>query len=1837
MRDERSAVLDLSLRMRGLQFVGMEHFGARDSDVRVTSFEEVAQADLYVGVIGGRRGSGITEAEYRHARALGLPCLIYLRRSAPAPAGDDDPVATCRQQAFEEELRRTHTCSNFGNAHELAALISADLHNWLFERLNSRGLERMPADYATRVQGFIAEYMGGVNRRVPFGGREAELAALDEWLDDADAPPSLLLAAGAGRGKSALLLHWAQSRVGHQDWVILFFPISIRFRTNLATVFFSSLTAFLGSLHEDMRVLRPDTPPEELRGRMAELLSRPLPAGRRLLLVLDGLDEAADWQPGSDLLPAQRRSGARVIVSARWLAGDTSTAAWLRRLGWDAPGAARAMELGGISPDGVAGVLQHMGQPLSTLAAREDIVTELHRLSEGDPLVVRLYVDDLTHLVPGRPAVDVEDLRRLNPGLKGFFDRWWDDQLSLWGGRAPLRQRQVQELLNLLSAALGALTLDDLIGLSPPDLELNRWALDEALEPLRRFIVGDGRTQGLVFSHPRLAYHLRDALSRTERKQLDERFIRWCESEVARVSPGMRDDEAPPEYVLLHFSAHLARSHQPATRYAPLLTKVWKDGWQRLGALSGYRADLQRLWDTLLVASADGDGSTAMPVFGLMVRCALCIVSAREVTQSTPVEMAAALVRLGLWGWHGALGYARAIDDPLRRAQALIDLSRFAPEGDSHAQVLEGLEGLAQIIDTEGGGRAAVRIVAAIAPQLRPSLVSPVLSIVLRIAEPEHGLNAAEQLVPSLPALWLPTLMKGLAERVGSNDRCRWVKRLLDTCPALSADPELLRDFTDEEQAWLLTDKAASSDGELRLRLLSRAKLLIDRSQAPTVDSPHAAELELMIAWLEVAHPASDEAWLALLPAAIDRLPERMQKARLLSGLAALEHVRTGADGEYQARARRLRATLVEDRWRDEVIAELAPRADPEERAHWVALALAEHDDDRRVAMLAALLPVVGLHERAEVQAALLAAAKAVSAFDAPVTVAELLDDNSCAHLAELIASSERVSRSEVLDWMRILAPRLSPQTAAALCNLAADRERNLQLSAVVVALSQRVPPDARPEIARALAAAPSTWSDVELLEQLAAAWNGDELRPLVEMAHERAHLVALANALRREDAERAVQRLQRLGGAWQAAKVLESCLQQIESSLALAFMTGERSNQGLALPPHLASAWNSLDDDPRGRVVLVHWMRHRDAFVGHDAAVADALLRMRDDALAPAMSAWAEAGGCERLDDTMLMRCLRRVAAWGPERPRDPVVAALCHAAPLHLLQGEFDAFLDATLTFNRGSVALSAEIAQRAVSNCFEHSFAAACGRNVSGTDRGESDRGIEGIPKRETDDRNEAEAESEALRPLLHLVGCAATLPKPMRDTALGLFGTFLAKRNEDWRCAFLIAVSRSFLADDGNLQLWAVEQVLGLDDLVLRLRAAVALFRRLGEGHRIVMRDRLWDTTEALGPVGARRLPRVSNRIELTQAVQLDAIAVALAMLLPAPIGDGSRFGTTLRQQALPLAVDRRHMVLIAPFAENLPAAWASELGDAAAGSLLSLRDELSITDLRGRGWVIDAATPAMQARLRRRASALLRRETLAVRAGRPCPNLGGRLPAGAADVLARLRRRLSPEQQRRWWADLEEATRNLDRRARLTLLGDVPLGFAIHSRSGIRELVASATIFGDGTMLSSRWFVDAAVRYVINSPLDLKIAIVATAMAGSHVEGKAHWADLADIVIQRLRTGMCDATSLVALDRPLVEIWPKCMSNSVSGPFELDSLELEERCELPPVPAAAESWLHSVTLGSDYLSPATMVDEQTRDSLLNALARNLPLSGQRFSTDALEAIAAAVHDVCHWWP
>src|SRR5690606_13720887 len=96
------------------------------------------------------------------------------------------------------------------------------------------GLDPLPFTLRTNVRNFLGYYLGRPDHPIPFGGRQADLARLEAWRTTSD-KRCLLLATPGGRGKSALLVRWADelSQPQHNASVaVVFVPISGRFGTN---------------------------------------------------------------------------------------------------------------------------------------------------------------------------------------------------------------------------------------------------------------------------------------------------------------------------------------------------------------------------------------------------------------------------------------------------------------------------------------------------------------------------------------------------------------------------------------------------------------------------------------------------------------------------------------------------------------------------------------------------------------------------------------------------------------------------------------------------------------------------------------------------------------------------------------------------------------------------------------------------------------------------------------------------------------------------------------------------------------------------------------------------------------------------------------------------------------------------------------------------------------------------------------------------------------------------------------------------------------------------------------------------------------------------------------------------------------------------------------------------------------------------------------------------------------------------------------------------------------------------------------------------------------------
>lgn len=778
----------------------------------------------------------------------------------------------------------------------------------------TEGLRDLPTDDVARVRHFLAEYLGSSQHPVPFGGRARDFARLDAWLTERNASAYMLLAAPAGRGKSALLLRWCQQLLSRPELAVVYFPVSIRFRTNLAGVVFPALVALLARLHGESLPADPHIQEEVWRGLLHEYLTRPLPDGRLLVLVLDGVDEAADWTAGADLLPAEPPADLRVVISARYLANDQDSSAWLKRLGWTREGQARTLELFPLDRTGIASVLLQMGFPVDLLGERVDIVTELHRLSEGDPLLIRLYVDDLWERGEEVVRLQPGDLHAIRPGLVGYFERWWNDQRLLWSSDAPQREAAVQSVLNLLAGALGPLSQTDIVSLATQEAGLSSDNLERHLEPLARFVIGDGMRQGYVFSHPRLAsYFLEERLSEQERQEVEKRFLTWGVQTLNALNQGDLAPEQASAYIVQYYGAHLERAGASTEALLALVSNGWRLAWEKLDrANAGFLGDGERAWRAAARedAAATQAGQSA-PYLGAEIRSLFCRTSINSMTSNISPRLMLEAVRTGVWTPAQGLACIRLITDPLPRARELVGLAPSVRE------------------------------------PLRTDILQEALDTLTDLKDERARLDALVELAPGFSAELLAQILTNVSTIEDEADRAGM---LADLAASLSSHPRLIQRALDSAQE-------IEEEEYLALALVGLAPYLSIEQQEIVLQLARAMQNERYRAQTLLAMiPNLSEALLQeLLPDAY-HLWDALWQVRLLTELA--RHLPERLRDEPVREALKPLGEIIDQEFRVELLVRLAPCLPEERLLPILSEVQALWDESQRASAFRELLPL---------------------------------------------------------------------------------------------------------------------------------------------------------------------------------------------------------------------------------------------------------------------------------------------------------------------------------------------------------------------------------------------------------------------------------------------------------------------------------------------------------------------------------------------------------------------------------------------------------------------------------------------------------------------------------------------------------------------------------------------------------------------------------------------------------------------------------------------------------------------------------------------------------------
>ena len=472
------------------------------------------------------------------------------------------------------------------------------------------------------------------------------MAALDDWLHDPEAPNYLLVAAQAGRGKTALLVRWVNQL--DIDMPVVFVPISIRFGTSGEAVFYRALADRLATLLGE-ELSEPNTDARDyFREKVLEffymLEDRDLPC----LVVLDGLDETTGWRFSSTVLPEFPPPRLKVVVAARILAGDRDHSGWLMRLGWGDMGAsARVLAVPPLSLEGIADVLTRTDPALAVFAADPALLAELTRLTDGDPLLLTYYVKDLQTSLDTPVAELTASLAGRSGGFGPYFESWLTQQGGLIAEKgAQFDDQMIKAILLVLACAHGPIPLRDMVELVRTIHNEDGLIARDTMDTLSRFVIGDGAASGYTLSHPKLRNYLREEhfggsgdVDRTEAGFLD-----WGASVVRDLAEGHRAAGEVPGYLLRFYAQHLADGVDRPEQVLGLTSDGWRQAWESDAEGDGYRgfqSDVESAFTVQRAQARTGDSKALAACY----RCALILTAIDDLGTNLPDRLLSLALR----------------------------------------------------------------------------------------------------------------------------------------------------------------------------------------------------------------------------------------------------------------------------------------------------------------------------------------------------------------------------------------------------------------------------------------------------------------------------------------------------------------------------------------------------------------------------------------------------------------------------------------------------------------------------------------------------------------------------------------------------------------------------------------------------------------------------------------------------------------------------------------------------------------------------------------------------------------------------------------------------------------------------------------------------------------------------------------------------------------------------------------------------------------------------------------------------------------------------------------
>jgi hypothetical protein len=384
-----------------------------------------------------------------------------------------------------------------------------------------------------------------------FVPREGALQQLENWLTRESGVA--ILHAPAGYGKTTFLANLVKaSREAGDTRVVYHFFSKDPDLGGYATSLGNALAHLLGQVaaitdssqsREGLyaSAVDPDSRRAQLENTIQELK---LAEGERLLIVLDGLDEADETlhPPLRKPLPA----GVFVVVSGRWDgAGNPPDYLqhWLEI-------ADEIIPIDAMSASEIAQWLQQAGDgELRAYADDDAFVQQILEKTDGLPLFLDFLLDDL--LQASKQSQDVRQVLHQTPTGFSNYVRQQFRQLAASVGQQPA----VRTLFGILSVSKGALREDEIAKLTG----LSGWDLAALPSQATRWwrIGGEDGKRTYSFAHPLLAVEFAKVLG-SEAERARQSLLAWCAEWQTHKSP----------YALRHYAEHLREAKQVDALYA---------------------------------------------------------------------------------------------------------------------------------------------------------------------------------------------------------------------------------------------------------------------------------------------------------------------------------------------------------------------------------------------------------------------------------------------------------------------------------------------------------------------------------------------------------------------------------------------------------------------------------------------------------------------------------------------------------------------------------------------------------------------------------------------------------------------------------------------------------------------------------------------------------------------------------------------------------------------------------------------------------------------------------------------------------------------------------------------------------------------------------------------------------------------------------------------------------------------------------------------------------------------------------------------------------------------